>query len=106
MFHTKSFDAAHEVFGTQGRLEVPVPFNPMADKKSKIFLWSDVKHPSKEPSVIEIEEADQYQKQIEAMNNCILDQRPFPFDIEDSYKNMLIIDSIFKSSHTGNWESI
>ena len=76
------------------------------DQKSKIFLWNGVKHPSQEPSVIEIEESDQYQKQIEVMNKCILNSKPFPFDIEDSYKNMLIIDSIFKSSQTGNWESI
>jgi len=92
--------------GTQGRLEVPVPFNPMADQKSKIYLWNDVKHPSQEPSVIEIEEADQYQKQIETMNNCILNQKPFPFDLEDSYRNMIIIDSVFKSSQTGSWVSI
>ena len=92
--------------GTQGRLEVPVPFNPMADQKSKIFLWNDVKHPSQEPSLIEIKEADQYQKQIETMNKCILNKKPFPYDIEDSYRNMIIIDSIFKSSQTGYWVSI
>ena len=48
----------------------------------------------------------QTKKQIETMNNCILNQKPFPFDIEDSYRNMIIIDSIFKSSQTGYWVSI
>ena len=106
-YSTQSHLMQHMRFvGTQGRLEVPVPFNPMADQKSKIYLWNDVKHPSQEPSVIEIEEADQYQKQIETMNNCILYQKPFPFDLEDSYRNMIIIDSIFKSSQTGYWVSI
>jgi len=92
--------------GSEGRLEIPVPFNPIADKKSQIFLWKNVKHPSKEPDTIEIEKADQYQNQIEEMNNCILNDRPFPFGLQDSYKNMKIIDSIFKSSQTQSWEVI
>tara|TARA_B100000459_G_scaffold105328_1_gene60821 strand:- start:257 stop:547 length:291 start_codon:yes stop_codon:yes gene_type:complete len=92
--------------GSEGRLEIPVPFNPVADEKSNIFLWKNVHHPSKEPDRIDIKKADQYTIQIEEMNTCILNDRPFPFDLNDSYKNMKIIDSIFKSSQTQSWEVI
>ncbi len=92
--------------GSEGRLEIPVPFNPVADEKSKIFLWKNVHHPSKEPDRIDIKKADQYTIQIEEMNTCILNDRPFLFDLNDSYKNMKIIDSIFKSSQTQSWEVI
>ena len=92
--------------GSEGRLEIPVPFNPVADEKSEIFLWKNVHHPSKEPDRIDVKKADQYTIQIEEMNTCILNDRPFPFDLNDSYKNMKIIDSIFKSSQTQSWEVI
>ena len=33
--------------GTKGRLELPVPFNPIADQESEIHLWQNVNHPHK-----------------------------------------------------------
>ena len=90
--------------GTEGRLELPVPFNPLPDEKSKIYIWNDVKHPSENPKIIEIEKSDQYKIQIEAMNYSIQNKTPFPFDLEDSYKNMKIIDAIINSSKSGKWE--
>ena len=92
--------------GTEGRLELPVPFNPLPDEKSKIYIWNDVKHPSENPKIIEIPKSDQYKIQIEAMNNSIQNKAQFPFGLEDSYKNMKIIDAIINSSKSGKWEFI
>ena len=40
------------------------------------------------------------------MNNSIQNKAPFPFDLEDSYKNMKIVDAIMNSSKSGKWEFI
>ena len=92
--------------GTKGRLELPVPFNPIADQESEIHLWQNVNHPSQSPRVIKIEKSDQYTNQVEQMNNSILNGTTFPYSLEDSLKNMKIIDSIFRSSNSRKWEIV
>ena len=92
--------------GTKGRLELPVPFNPIADQESEIHLWKNVNHPSQNPKVIKIEKSDQYTNQVDQMNNSILNGTAFPYSLEDSLKNMKIIDSIFRSSNSRKWEIV
>ena len=92
--------------GTKGRLELPVPFNPIADQESEIHLWQNVNHPSQNPKVIKIEKSDQYTNQVDQMNNAILNGTAFPYSLEDSLKNMKIIDSIFRSSNSRKWEIV
>lgn len=92
--------------GTKGRLELPVPFNPIADQESEIHLWQNVNHPSQNPKVIKIEKSDQYTNQVEQMNNAILNGTTFPYSLEDSLKNMKIIDAIFRSSNSRKWEIV
>tara|TARA_B100000427_G_scaffold308189_1_gene296225 strand:- start:121 stop:1122 length:1002 start_codon:yes stop_codon:yes gene_type:complete len=92
--------------GSLGRMELPVPFNPIADKRTKINLWQNTSHPSEEPKVIELEAEDQYKVQIEMMNEKIQNGLPFKFSLEDSYKNMQVLDKIVLSSKSGMWEEI
>ena len=92
--------------GTKGRLELPVPFNPIGDQESEIHLWQNVNHPSQSPRVIKIEKSDQYTNQVEQMNNSILNGTTFPYSLEDSLKNMKIIDAIFRSSNSRKWEIV
>ena len=40
------------------------------------------------------------------MNNAILNGTTFPYSLEDSLKNMKIIDAIFRSSNSRKWEIV
>ena len=83
-----------------------MPFNPIADQESEIHLWQNVNHPSQSPRVIKIEKSDQYTNQVEQMNNSIFNGTIFPYSLEDSLKNMKIIDAIFRSSNSRKWEIV
>ena len=39
------------------------------------------------------------------MSRAILDDTPVPTPIEDAVENMLVIEAIFRSAESGQWES-
>lgn len=89
------------ILGTNGRIEMEMPFNPPPDKESRIWLHS--KTGSEE---IVFEPVDQYTIQGDLFSKSILDNTPVPVDIEDAVNNMRVIESIVKSSEDGAWKNL
>ena len=48
---------------------------------------------------------DQYTLQGDAFSKAILDDTEVPVPVEDAIKNMAVIEAIFQSSETGQWET-
>jgi len=94
-----------QFLGTRGRIEVEIPFNAPPDKSTRILI-DDGTDLSGGAIVTEIIPAcDQYTLQGDAFAKAIIEAHEVPVPVEDAIKNMAVIDAIFRSAETGQWES-
>jgi len=83
--------------GTAGRIEVVIPFNAPNDRPTQIILDDDT---------IEIPICDQYEIQGTLFSQALRENTEQPIPLEDAINNMTVIDAVFKSASTGQWEEI
>jgi predicted dehydrogenase len=93
-----------QFFGTKGRIEVEIPFNAPNSRPCQIFIddGSDILG-----SGIRTEEFatfDQYTIQGDVFSRAIREGGEVPVPIENAIQNMAVIDAIFRSAETGQWE--
>ena len=89
--------------GTRGRIELEIPFNAPPDRPTRLFIDSTgdlFGHPEVET----FPTCDQYTLQGDAFSRAILDNTEVPVPLEDAIGNMAVIEAIFKSGQTGQWE--
>ena len=83
--------------GTNGHLEIEVPFNPAPDQPARIFLDG-------------VEEVfplcDQYTLQGDSFARAIREGVEVPVTLEDSLGNMNVIDALFRSAKSAVWEAV
>jgi predicted dehydrogenase len=90
--------------GTKGRVEILIPFNPVAMEPTRIII-DDGSALGRASSVEEIlPPADHYAEQADVFARAVLGEAPLPYGVEDGVKNMKIIDAIFRSEKSGGWE--
>ncbi|HET8783875.1 MAG TPA: Gfo/Idh/MocA family oxidoreductase [Pyrinomonadaceae bacterium] len=82
-------------FGTEGRIEVLIPFNAPNDVPTQIIVDTET---------IEFPVCDQYEIQGSLFSQAIREKSEQPIPLEDAIKNMAVIDAVFRSATTGNWE--
>jgi len=80
------------IFGTEGMIEIEIPFNAPADKPMNIYLVKDGRR-----ETINFEEVDQYRLQADAFCESIINDTAVPTPLEDAVANMKVIDAIFES---------
>jgi predicted dehydrogenase len=91
--------------GTQGRIEILIPFNAPQMEATRIAI-DDGSGLGGASSVEEtIPPVDQYAEQADAFARAVLGDTELPYGVEDSIRNMKIIDAIFRSGETGRWEA-
>lgn len=90
-----------QVFGTEGRLELEIPFNAPPDGSTSVCLQR-----GNETVVTAFDASDQYELQGEAMSRAILDDTPVPTPLEDAVANMDVLDAIFRSAEAGTWVTV
>ena len=93
-----------QVFGTRGRLEVEVPFNAPPDRPCRIFVDTRGDLFGQGVETIEMPVCDQYTVQGGLFSRAIIDRIGVPYPLEMSVKNMAVIDAVFRSAKTGQWE--
>ena len=86
------------IFGTEGAIEVEIPFNVPADKPTR--LWMYTRHGKEQ---VLFEASDQYALQCSSFSQSILDNTPVNTSIDDAQKNMKVIDAILQSAGTNLW---
>lgn len=86
------------IFGTEGRVEIEIPFNAPPDKPCK--LWHE-RGGMREESLFEV--CDQYTIQGDLFAQAVLNDTPVPTPIEDAVANMRVIEAVFESVKAGRW---
>lgn len=89
-----------QFFGTTGRIELEIPFTTPAALPSRIQIDEGV------GGVVTVEEfapCDQYTIQGDLFSRAIREGGPPPVPLEDSLRNMTVIDALFRSAETGQW---
>jgi predicted dehydrogenase len=90
--------------GTRARLEVEVPFNAPKDRPCRLFLYDGAELGGAVTETVEIPTCDQYGVMADAFAATIQDRTPQPVPLEDSLKNMAVIDAVFRAAERGTWE--
>lgn len=87
------------VLGEAGRIEILIPFNAPPDAATEILLQGD-----DGVRTITFDPCDQYTLQAEAFAEAVLEDRPAPISLMDTFANQHTVDALFKSAATRQWE--
>lgn len=87
------------ILGTQGHVEIEIPFNAPPDHSCRIWLQQG----EDEREEILLPVVDQYTLQGDAFSRAILDNTDVPTPITDAVANMRVIDAAFQSARTNSW---
>jgi len=91
--------------GTRGRIEVEIPFNMPNDRPTRLFVDSSGDLTFSGITVESFPACDQYTLQGDAFARAVFENTEVPVPLEDSIANMAVIDAIFRSAKTGQWEA-
>jgi len=94
-----------QILGTSGRIEVVIPVNTPPDQPCKVLIDDGSDLAGRGIEVIEIEPCDQYTVQGDLFSQSILENKEPPIPLEESIKNMAVIEAIFRSAKSGKWEA-
>jgi predicted dehydrogenase len=95
-----------QLHGTEGRIEVQIPFNAPADQPCRILVDDGSALGDRSAHAIDFPPVDQYTLQGENFSDAIRGLAPVPVTLEDAIGNMAVIDAIFRSVGSGGWASL
>jgi predicted dehydrogenase len=87
-----------QVVGTEGRIEIEVPFNPSPDQRTRIWHQR-----TGEVREVVFDPVDHYTLQGDAFSLAILEDRPVPTPLSDAVANMEAIEAVIHSAQRGSW---
>src|SRR6202453_3657675 len=90
--------------GTQGRVEIEIPFNAPNDQPCRIFIAEGRDGVGKEIVTEPFDTCDQYTIQGDAFSRAIREDGEVPVSVSDGINNMAVIEAIFRSADSGHWE--
>ena len=91
-------------YGTTGRIEPEIPFNPEPGGTSRIRIDDGRDLNGGGRVVEEFPPCDQYTIQGDLFSRAIREGGQPPVPLEDALLNMAVIDAVFRSADTGQWE--
>jgi predicted dehydrogenase len=86
------------IFGTDGRIEIEIPFNAPPNQPCKIAYQH-----GNESGEVSFEVCDQYKIQGDLFSEAILHDSEVPTPLDDAVANMEVIDALIKSAENGTW---
>jgi predicted dehydrogenase len=94
-----------QIIGAKGRIEIEIPFNAPSDRPCRVFVADGSNLRIDGVEVIEIEPCDQYTIQGDFFSRAIRENGEMFNTLEDSVKNMAVIEAVFRSAKSGQWET-
>jgi predicted dehydrogenase len=95
---------AMQIFGTTGRISVEIPFNPPPNDESRIFVDDGRDVAGGGIETITFPPVDQYTLQADRFSEAIRGVGKVPVSLEDAMGNMAVIDALFRSVESRQWE--
>ncbi len=95
-----------QFFGTTGRIELEIPYNARPGGTSRIRIDDGRDVYGSGITVEEFAACDQYTIQGDLFSRAIREGTPPPVPLEDSVKNMRVIDAVFRAAETGAWVEV
>ena len=95
-------DQRVEIYGTEGRISIGIPFNIPPDLPTRIAVVSGG-DPPVAPSVetMEFAAADPYTVEADLFAAAVLDDAPLPVAIDDAVANLRVMEAIFDAAARG-----
>jgi predicted dehydrogenase len=94
-----------QILGERGRIELQIPFNAPNDRPCRLLVDDGSDLTGANVEAIEVATCDQYSIQADLLSQAIRDRgRLAPYPLEDSVKNMAVIDALFRAASSGQWE--
>jgi predicted dehydrogenase len=90
--------------GSKGRIELEIPVNAPNDRPTRLFIDSGSDLFGGGIATETFPACDQYTLQGDAFSRAILDDTQVPVPIEDAIRNMAVIEAVFRSGNSGQWE--
>ena len=94
-----------QVFGARGRIEIEIPFNAPPARPTRIFIDDGSDLFGANVETVEFPIVDQYTIQGDLFSRGIREGTPPRFPLEDAVQNMAIIDALFRSADTHEWQT-
>jgi predicted dehydrogenase len=91
--------------GTQGRIEIEIPFNAPHDRPCRILIDDGRDIFGTGTATEDFPICDQYTIQGDIFSKAIRGDAEVPVSLEDAVKNMAVIEAIFRSGESGRWET-
>lgn len=100
-------DQRVHIYGTRGRILIPIPFNIPPDRPTEIALYAGGDPPvAPEVQVFRFEPTDPYGVEFERFAEAVLDGKPIPLPPSDAVANLRAIEAIFRSAENGAIERV
>jgi predicted dehydrogenase len=94
-----------QFLGTEGRIDVEIPFNAPTDKPTRIFIDNGKDLYGGASQVTEsFAICNQFTIQGDLFSKAILNDTDVPNSLEDAICNMAVIDALFRSAVSNKWE--
>jgi len=94
-----------QFFGTKGRIEIEIPFNAPPDRPTRLFIDATGDLFGGGITTEDFPVCDQYTLQGDAFSKAVLEDTEVPVSVEDAIGNMAVIEAVFKSGVSGQWET-
>ena len=93
------------ILGSEGRIEVLVPFTPQKDHACRLIIDSATSLDGSSAEFEDFAPVDQYSVQCDLAATVFRNEAAQEFPIEDAVANMRVIDALYRSAVSGRWET-
>ena len=83
-----------------------IPFNAPPDRPMRLLIDDGTDINGSRIVTEEFPVCDQYALQGDAFSRAVLEGGEVPVSIEDAIENMRVIDAVFRSGVSGQWEAL
>jgi len=90
--------------GSDGRIEVPVPFTPQKEHGARLIIDSGKSLDGSSAIIESFDPVDQYLLQCDGAARIFRGEAEQEFPIEDAIATMRAIDALYRSAVSGRWE--
>lgn len=94
-------DQRVDVYGTEGRITIPIPFNIPPDRPTNVYVTAGGDPPvAPDTEALTFAAADPYAVEADRFADAVLDGAPLPTPPEDAVANLRVIERLFAAAST------